>query len=170
MTGTPPRQFFLDHGCDEVQVDARVVEFRAHLADNAGDPDCVFSAVLPVFEQLQEHSIRISLATTKPSALAATLLERYGLAPFFSHIQGTDPPLRHKPHPDILQICIDNAAPGRVAMVGDTIFDVEAAHNACIDSIAVSTGAHSLERLAEARPTFLISSLQEIQGLMGLPS
>ena len=58
MTGTPPRQFFLDHGCDEVQVDARVVEFRAHLADNAGDPDCVFSAVLPVFEQLQEHSIR----------------------------------------------------------------------------------------------------------------
>ena len=55
-------------------------------------------------------------------------------------------------------------------MVGDTIFDVEAAHNACIDSIAVSTGAHSLERLAEARPTFLISSLQEIQGLMGLPS
>ena len=26
-----------------------------------------------------------------------------------------------------------------------------------------------VERLAEARPTFLISSLQEIQGLMGLP-
>ena len=55
-------------------------------------------------------------------------------------------------------------------MVGDTIFDVEAAHNAGIDSIAVCTGAHTPERLAEARPTFLLASLQEIPILLELPS
>ncbi|QPN56322.1 HAD family hydrolase [Synechococcus sp. CBW1107] len=169
MTGSPPRLFFLDHGCSDADVEARVAEFRAHLATHAGDPGCVFPAVIPVLEHLQKHSIRISLATTKPSELAASLLERYGLAPFFAHIQGTDPPLQHKPHPDILHACMEKASPGAVAMVGDTIFDVEAAHNAGIDSIAVCSGAHSPERLTEARPTFLFASLQEIPGILELP-
>jgi phosphoglycolate phosphatase len=170
MTGSPPRLFFLDHGCGEAEVEVRVAEFRAHLATHAGDPGCVFPAVLPVLEHLRQHSIRISLATTKPSALAASLLERYGLAPYFSHIQGTDPPLQHKPNPDILHACMQQADASAVAMVGDTIFDVEAAHNAGIDSIAVCSGAHSPERLAEARPTFLFASLQEIPGILELQS
>lgn len=170
MTGSPPRLFFLDHGCSEVDAGARVAEFRAHLADHAGDPACVFPAAIPVLKQLHLHSIRISLATTKPSALAASLLGRYGLAPYFSHVQGTDPPLQHKPNPDILQACMQQADVSAVAMVGDTIFDVEAAHNAGIDSIAVCSGAHSSERLAEAKPTFLFASLQEILGILELPS
>jgi phosphoglycolate phosphatase len=170
MTGSPPRLFFLDHGCNEAEVEVRVAEFRAHLAAHAGDPSCVFPAVIPVLEHLHQNSIRISLATTKPSALAASLLERYGLAPYFSHIQGTDPPLQHKPNPDILHACMQLADASAVVMVGDTIFDVEAAHNAGIDSIAVCSGAHSPERLAEARPTFLFASLQEIPGILELSS
>jgi phosphoglycolate phosphatase len=170
MTGAPPRLFFLDHGCREANVEARVAEFRAHLAAYAGDPGCVFPSVLPVLEHLHQHSIRISLATTKPSALAANLLERYGLAPYFSHVQGTDPPLQHKPNPDILVACMQRADCDAVVMVGDTIFDVEAAHNACIDSIAVCSGAHSPERLAEAKPTFLFTSLQEIPAILELRS
>jgi phosphoglycolate phosphatase len=170
MTGSPPRLFFLDHGCSEADVEARVAEFRAHLAAHAGDPGCVFPSVLPVLEHLHQHSIRISLATTKPSALAASLLERYGLSPYFSHVQGTDPPLQHKPNPDILHACMQQADSAAVAMVGDTIFDVEAAHNAGIDSIAVCSGAHSPERLAEARPTFLFTSLQEIPAILELRS
>lgn len=170
MTGSPPRLFFLDHGCGEADVEARVADFRAHLATHAGDPGCVFPPVIPVLELLHQHSIRISLATTKPSALAACLLERYGLARYFAHVQGTDPPMQHKPHPDILHACMQKAPPGAVAMVGDTIFDVEAAHNAGIDSIAVCSGAHSPERLAEASPTFLLLSLQEFPGILELPS
>lgn len=170
MTGSPPRLFFLDHGCSEADTEARVAEFRAHLANHAGDPACVFPDVIPVLEHLHRHSIRISLATTKPSALAASLLERYGLSPYFSHVQGTDPPLQHKPKPDILEACMRQLKGSEVAMVGDTIFDVEAAHNAGIDSIAVCSGAHSPERLAEARPTFLFASLQEITGILELPS
>jgi len=166
MTGSPPRLFFQDHGCDEADVEARVAEFRAHLAANAGDPGCVFPAVLPVLQHLQQHSIRISLATTKPSELAATLLARYKLSSYFSHVQGTDPPLEHKPHPDILHACMQNTTDSPVVMVGDTIFDVEAAHNAGIDSIAVSTGAHSPDRLAGAHPTFLCTSLAEIPGIL----
>jgi phosphoglycolate phosphatase len=170
MTGSPPRLFFLDHGCGETEVEDRVAEFRAYLAAHAGDPACVFPDVIPVLAQLQQHDIRVSLATTKPSGLATSLLDRYGLAQFFSHVQGTDPPLQHKPSPDILHACMQLADASAVAMVGDTIFDVEAAHNAGIDSIAVCSGAHSPQRLGKARPTFLFAKLEEITEILELPS
>ena len=50
-------------------------------------------------------------------------------------------------------------------MVGDTIFDVEAARNAAIDSIAVCTGAHNKGQLADSNPTFLLDTLDEIYSI-----
>ena len=166
MTGSPPRLFFLDHGCEEADVEARVAEFRAHLAAHAGDPACVFPGVIQVLDHLRQLEIRISLATTKPSELAINLLKRYGLAHFFAHIQGTDPPLHHKPHPDILLACMEKVGTNPAVMVGDTIFDIQAAHNAGIDSIAICTGGHNREQLKEARPNHLFYSLQEIQSIL----
>ncbi|MDA7677486.1 HAD family hydrolase [bacterium] len=170
MTGSPPRIFFLDHGCDETDVEDLVVDFRAHLASHAGDPECVFPSVVPLLEHLRQLSIRMSLATTKPTQLASNLLERYGLSSFFSHVQGTDPPLQHKPHPDILLACISKFSTGKAVMVGDTVFDVNAAHSAGIDSIAVCSGAHSSEQLSEVRPNFLLASLQGLTDIMDLSS
>lgn len=165
MTGSPPQLFFLDHGCEEVMADQLVSEFRAHLASHAGNPCCVFPDAVPLLEFLDEHSVRASLATTKPTELAASLLDRYGLARFFSHIQGTDPPHQHKPHPDILLACMDRFDAVSTAMVGDTIFDVQAAHSAGIDSIAVCSGAHSHDKLAAANPTYLVDSLQQLNSI-----
>ena len=166
MTGSPPRLFFLDHDCSEENAEGLVVEFRSHLAVSAGDPKYVFPTVIPLLQSLEDKGIRISLATTKPTDLATILLQRYGLAPYFSHIQGTDPPLKHKPHPDIVNACIAKSSVGFSVMVGDTIFDVEAARNAAIDSIAVATGAHSIDHLTRAEPTYLFSSLNQISGVL----
>jgi len=168
MTGSPPSLFFLDHGCAESDSKLLVAEFRSYLKANAGDPGCVFPAVTSLLEHLRQQETRISLATTKPTELASSLIERYGLSQYFEHIQGTDPPMRHKPQPDILNACLELAPHGYAVMVGDTVYDVEAAHNAGIDSIAVCSGAHSVDRLTEACPTFLFESLQDIQAAFKL--
>lgn len=165
MSGSPPSLFFLDHGGIDSNVQELVIQFRSYLAAHAGDPGCVFDPVVPLLSKLKQHSIRISLATTKPTSLAATLLVRYGLEPFFSHIQGTDPPMRHKPHPDILNACLEAARCGSAVMVGDTVFDVEAARNAAIDSIAVCTGAHDKDQLSSSGPTYLLRSLDEFYSI-----
>jgi phosphoglycolate phosphatase-like HAD superfamily hydrolase len=166
MTGSPPRLFFLDHGCEEANVDRLVADFRSHLAAHAGNPSCVFPGVMPLLQWLNQQAVRMSLATTKPTELATILLNRYGMAHFFSHIQGTDPPQRHKPHPDILHACMALSDADNTAMVGDTIFDVEAAHNAGIDSIGVSSGAHSPEQLASVKPTYLVERLQQLKAIL----
>ena len=168
MTGSPPRLFFEDHGCSSEDTESLVREFRQHLAEHAGHPDRVFAASKPLLVALNQQGVRTSVATTKPTQLAATLLQRYGLAELLQHIQGTDPPMQHKPHPDILLACIAQQPTAKAMMVGDTIFDVEAAHRAGIASVAVCSGAHSAEELAGAKPTHLAQTLQDLFDILEL--
>jgi HAD superfamily hydrolase (TIGR01549 family) len=169
-TGSPPGEFFLDHGCEPSQAQSLVAEFRQHLADYAGNPASVYPDVHDVLLQLSRAGRRISLATTKPTKLATILLDRYGLLSFFSHVQGTDPPLKHKPNPDIVLACIALAPSLSSVMVGDTTFDLEAAERAGIDSIGVGVGAHGLERLRESDPSFLINHMSELLAVVGFES
>jgi phosphoglycolate phosphatase-like HAD superfamily hydrolase len=169
-TGSPPVQFFLDHGCNPADAEQLVASFRQRLADHAGDPECVYPGVLIVLNRINQLGARVSLATTKPTALAALLLERYGLLPYFSHVQGTDPPLKHKPHPDILLACLSHDPALAAVMVGDTVFDMEAASRAGIDAIGISIGAHGRDRLSEAKPAFIIDQMIDLLPAMGCMS
>jgi len=167
-TGSPPVQFFLDHGCEPVQAEALVTIFRQRLAERAGSPDCVYGDVPNVLALACQHGMRVSLATTKPSKLASLLLTRYGLSPFFAHVQGTDPPLRHKPHPDIIQACMSHAPDLKAVMVGDTSFDIEAATLAGIDSVGITVGAHGMEKLVQSEPSFIINRMNELLPVLGI--
>ena len=167
-TGSPPIEFFLDHGCELVQAKLLVLIFRQRLAEHAGNPDCVYEGVTQVLADLHQRGKRLSLATTKPSQLAILLLKRYGLASFFAHIQGTDPPLKHKPNPDIIEACISHAPDLKAIMVGDTCFDIEAATQAGIDSVGITLGAHGKEKLSQSEPTFIIERMNELMPLLGM--
>jgi phosphoglycolate phosphatase-like HAD superfamily hydrolase len=167
-TGSPPVQFFMDHGCEPIRAEELVPIFRQRLADRAGNPECVYADVDQVLAELYQLGKRVSLATTKPSQLASLLLTRYGLSPFFAHVQGTDPPLRHKPHPDIIEACISQAPDLKAIMVGDTCFDIEAATQAGIDSVGITLGAHGKDRLSLSKPTFMIDRMRELMPALGL--
>lgn len=52
--------------------------------------------------------------------------------------------------------------------VGDTTSDIRAGKEAGVDTIAVSWGFHSQERLARERPTHLISTVAELVALVGV--
>ena len=55
---------------------------------------------------------------------------------------------------------------GRV--VGDTSFDLDMARNAGVDRIAVSYGAHPLDRLLPCEPLAVIDRLNDLLPLVGL--
>jgi phosphonatase-like hydrolase len=56
----------------------------------------------------------------------------------------------------------------RVAVVGDTVLDLEAGHNARVAwNVGVLTGAHDRARLATAPHTHLLASVAELKALWG---
>ncbi len=71
---------------------------------------------------------------------------------------------RTKPEPDLVQIAIERIGGGPAVMVGDSVWDCEAAANAGVDTIAVLTGGFSDAELLRAGATIVFGSIAELRG------
>ena len=75
-----------------------------------------------------------------------------------------------KPHPDLVRAAIEKAGGGEAVMVGDSVWDCEAAKNAGIQSIGVLTGGFSEQELQEAGAAAVFRSVVELrEGLADTP-
>ena len=67
-----------------------------------------------------------------------------------------------KPHPDLVQTALDKAGGGDAVMIGDSVWDVEAAKRAGIPTIAVRTGGFGHDELVEAGAANVFESIDEL--------
>src|SRR3954471_20357362 len=75
-----------------------------------------------------------------------------------------------KPEPDLVQAAIDKAGGGDAVMIGDSVWDVEAAGNAGIKTIGVLTGGFCADELEDAGAAAVFRSLPELrEGLDSTP-
>jgi HAD superfamily hydrolase (TIGR01549 family) len=70
---------------------------------------------------------------------------------------------RTKPEPDLVQTAIERIGGGPAVMVGDSVWDCEAAGNAGVDTIAVLTGGFSDAELLRAGATIVFGSITELR-------
>jgi phosphoglycolate phosphatase len=89
-----------------------------------------------------------------------------GLAPLFSTIVGrTDPdPDLLKPNPHLINHAIKElgADPGECVLIGDSLSDIEGAHNAGVFSIGYANKPGKLERFTTAKADAVITSMGEL--------
>ena len=69
-----------------------------------------------------------------------------------------------KPAPDLVRAALDQVGGGPAVMVGDSVYDCEAAANADVDTIAVLTGGFSDSELLKAGATIVFASIVELRG------
>jgi phosphoglycolate phosphatase len=110
---------------------------------------------------LRARGLPLAVGTTKPTARASAQLSACGLLPHFAHVQGTDPPLRPKPAPDVVVVACRalGVAPARALMVGDTARDVGAARAAGCRAVVVAYGAHRLQLATRLGADAVVHSL-----------
>ena len=71
---------------------------------------------------------------------------------------------RTKPQPDLIRAALDNVDDdGPAILIGDTVWDVEAAKRAGIETLAVLTGGFSEAELLEAGAKEVFSSVDELR-------
>jgi 2-phosphoglycolate phosphatase len=110
-----------------------------------------------VAETLSKLPGRKATATTKSTPTTRLVLERFGLLPFFDHIQGTDG-FPAKPEPEIIYRVMQalDARPEECLFVGDSAADMQAAKRAGIKSCAVSYGYGKREDMQKWEPSYWI--------------
>ena len=104
-----------------------------------------------------------STATTKSSETARQVLELFGLARYFNHVQGTDG-FPSKPAPDVILRSLDRLGvrPENCLLVGDAAPDMEAGRRAGVRTCAVTWGYGDCVAMRAHQPDFWISSPAEL--------
>jgi HAD superfamily hydrolase (TIGR01509 family) len=72
-----------------------------------------------------------------------------------------------KPDPDLVQAALEKAGEGPAVMIGDSVWDCEAAKRAGLETIGVLTGGFSEQELAEAGAVAVFRSLPELRDGLG---
>src|SRR3954453_15986236 len=72
---------------------------------------------------------------------------------------------RTKPEPDLVHAALDkvDGRPEDALLIGDTVWDVEAAHRAGVETLAVRTGGFSEQELREAGARDVFPSVEELR-------
>ncbi len=116
-----------------------------------------------VVEALAALEGKKATATTKSTLGTRKVLELFGLARYFDHVQGTDG-FPAKPEPDVVLRAVQalGASPEDCLMVGDSPVDIEAGRRACVKTCAVRYGYGDPDLLAAAQPDYWVSDLREL--------
>ncbi len=115
-----------------------VDHYDAHLG--YGSPP--FPGLIAAMDEMADLGVRFAVVTNKYERLAVKLLDKKGFSERFVAIIGGDTLPGGKRKPDAAPILemIERSGSRRAAFIGDSIYDVEAARNAGIPSVAVSFG------------------------------
>jgi HAD superfamily hydrolase (TIGR01509 family) len=147
-------------GYTPAQVDELIVSYRRIYPIRNHAMTKVYSGVL---ETLAALGGRKSTATTKGTPTTRTVLDMFGLLPYFDHVQGTDG-FPAKPEPDVIFTALKalDASPKDCLFVGDSAADMEAGKRAGVTTCAVLYGYGERDELAKWQPDYWIADVREL--------
>jgi len=111
-----------------------------------------------------------AVLTNKPEIAARRILSALNIDHYFSFIAGGDTFSCMKPSPEPVSALLRMAgvAAERVLMVGDSVYDIEAAHRAGASACAVTWGFQPVEMLKALNPEFTVSAFEDLLAVMGV--
>ncbi|MBA1261748.1 HAD-IA family hydrolase [Stutzerimonas stutzeri] len=145
----------------------RVTAFRdayvEHYLALDAEPAALYPGVAEGLRQFREQGHLLAVATGKGRQGLDRVLAGQGLTDFFDVTRCADE-TASKPHPLMIQEILAHcgARPEQALMIGDSVFDLEMARRAGVDSVAVGYGAQPFEVLQACSPRFAINGFSEL--------
>ena len=140
--------------------DQLVVEYRAIYLARGHKNTRLYPGIVEMIAALPG---RKSTATTKGTPTTGSILEQFGLRPYFDHVQGTDG-FPSKPEPDVILKAVEalGARPADCLMVGDSGPDMAAGRRAGVKTCAVRWGYGNQTEMARFTPDYWIDRPGEL--------
>ncbi len=129
-------------GCTEVELDLLQRRLLDHYEANIAVLTRPFPHALEALDRLAAMNVTLAIVTNKLEALARQILAELDLTDRFATIIGGDTmgPGNGKPSRLPIDAMVERCGGGRAAFVGDSIYDIRAAHAAGLPAIACSFG------------------------------
>jgi pyrophosphatase PpaX len=146
------------------RVDELVRVYRAH-NEPLHDELEACSGLEDVIVRLHEEGVRLGIVTAKRRATVDLAFARLRVGHLFETVVGGDETQRHKPDPQPLLEAARRlgVAPVDCAYVGDSPFDIRAAKNAHMYSVAVTWGRiHDRGMLEAEQPAVIVDTAEAL--------
>ena len=129
-------------GCTDEEFRPVYKAMLAYYGDHLAVHTRPFPGTVAMLDRLAAQGVRLAVVTNKFESFATQVLADVGLADRFATVIGGDTlgPGKAKPDRAPIDAMVERLGGGRAAFVGDSIYDIQAAHNAGIPAIAVSFG------------------------------
>ncbi len=129
-------------GGDDALLDRLHRVLLDHYAANLYVDTVPFPGALPAIDALEARGVKVAVVTNKLEGFALDVLRGAGLLDRLSCVIGGDTlgPGKAKPSPAPIEEMIRRSGGGRAAFVGDSIYDIAAAHAAGIPAVACRFG------------------------------
>lgn len=123
----------------------------------------LFDGAQVLLVELSRRGYKQAVATGKGRRGLDLALERSKVAKHF-HATRTVDECFSKPHPQMLDELMDLlvVTPERTLMIGDSTYDLQMANNAGVQSLAVTFGAHSSEKLLKYNPKGIFNTFGDL--------
>ncbi len=137
--------------------------YSACFVESDQTPSALFPGVMETLTCLRDRGHSLAVATGKSRRGLDRVLAGLQLVDFF-HASRCADETASKPHPLMLEELLGefSQASEAAVMVGDTEFDMAMARNAKVPRIAVSYGAHHVDRLRPYQPLACIDQFDEL--------
>jgi pyrophosphatase PpaX len=153
---------------DETRADALVTAYRSFNHRMHDELLRAYDGLLELCVRLHEEGTALGVVTSKSLPVVEMAFARLDFAPLLDVVVTSDQTEHHKPRPEpILEALrrLDRDASG-ACYVGDSPFDLQAAHAAGVDAVAVSWGAFTEDELRAEAPVAIAHTPDELDEIL----
>jgi HAD superfamily hydrolase (TIGR01549 family) len=122
-----------------------------------------FEGARPLLEEVKQRGLKLVLASSGEPEHVEHYLDLIGGRELADSWTTSADAEETKPAPDLIQTAMKKMDSDNAVMIGDSVWDAEAAGRAGIGTYAVLTGGFSVEELESAGAKKVYESLQELQ-------
>jgi phosphoglycolate phosphatase len=167
--GLPEALRTLDPGIGDRDLERMRERYAVHFVAAEASPSRLYPGARETLAALRAAGLRLAVATGKSRKGLDRVWASSGLGDSFDASRCADE-THSKPHPAMVTELLTElgVAPERALVVGDTSFDLQMARDAGVDRVAVSYGAHPVDRLMNFHPLAVIDALPQLLPLLGV--
>ena len=168
--GPPLYESFMDFcGLDRKTAMEAVERYREYYREQGIWENQVYEGIPELLAALRAAGKQLLVATSKPEEFAVQILERFGLAPYFSFVSGASMDSRRVRKADVIRRALahQGLAPGpELVMVGDREHDVLGAKEVGLACVGVLFGYGSRPELEAAGAVKIAATVPELGDIL----
>ena len=167
FVGPPLHETFQRFGVPADKTEEAIRVYRSRYIPTGMFENTPYSGIKELLQTLKKENYTLYVATSKPEEMSVTILERFGLAPYFDRICGASTDTSRSTKDAVIAYLLEQSgAKEDMVMVGDTKYDVLGAKAHGIPAIGVSWGYGSAEEMMEAGAVAIADTTQQLLELI----